>query len=202
MTNICLQWSFFFLPNFLLFTVYSGWYMAKSGWIMKSEKSVCYSSWVVTGLSVAVDQNPQPPATCFCQLLHSYLDSQQKENKTCLLTKVILAFKQCQNMPVACMHVLPLCSGMWYRMNEEERIFSLWMLAARQSLSTTGIFRRNFFLHSDPQCSHQMAKGQWTGFSEYLTLIEIWRQWERDHHRLINILVWVFSSGLCKDFRG
>lgn len=32
-------------------------------------------------------------------------------------------------------------------------------------------------------------------------LIEIWRHWERDTVRLINILVWVFLQSCVKDFR-
>lgn len=180
--------------------------MAKSGRIIKSERQVCYSSWVVTGLPIAVDQDCQPPAKCSCQLLHSYLNFQQKEDKTCLLAKVILAFKQCQNLPVACMPVLSLCSGLWYRRNEEGPILSLWMLAATQPLSTTGIprgaFRAQRSTVKSPNGKGVMSVlGQRTGFSEYLTQLKYGGTGKETPSGSLISLSGSFLQSCVKDFR-
>lgn len=66
---------------------------------------MCFLSLVVTGLSIGVNQKPQPSATCSCLLLLSYLNFHQKENKTWPPHKghfVIQAMPEHATSPHAC----------------------------------------------------------------------------------------------------
>lgn len=106
---------------------------------------VCYSSWVVSPHLTSLElltKNPSHPqhALVSCYTLTSIFSTRGTKLAS---SKVILAFKQCQNMPVACMHVLSPCSGLWYKTNEEGWIPSLCLLP-QQSLSTTRFFHGNF----------------------------------------------------------
>lgn len=166
---------------------------------------MCFSSQVGTGISIDVDQNPQSLIWYCCQLLPSCLKYQQKEDKSRLLTKVILAFQQCLQVPVACMHVFFLCSVVvvqhkWRRMDAVPYECLLLHNPKNYWVSSEAFPAQQSTLNWLNGKGMISALGQRTGFSEYLT------NWSTESMRKRSLSGSLLSlSGsleFYKDFRG